>query len=510
MQESTFAILENECWWGGVAHLGHLMPLGRQSRCELDPCGAMALDACAPLYLSSQGRLLWSEGAFALRAEGGRLRCAGPQDIRLQEGFSTLRGAYQAACRSILPFPCEMPDARFFSRPQYNTWIELQTNQTEEGILAYAQSLLAHGMPPGILMIDEGWQEDYGVFHFNRRKIPRPKALIRKLHAMGFAVMLWVTPLVSCAGPRFQELRRAGYLLRDRHGAVALREWWNGTSAVLDLSHPDAFAWLHGELRALMDTARVDGFKFDAGDCYFYRDDDMACQPIAAREHTRLYNRLGSAYALNEFRAAWGYGGHRVVTRLQDKLHSWGADGLLALIPNTLAQGLLGYAFCCPDMVGGGDIGSFTGSQPLDGELFVRWAQASACMGMMQLSISPWRVLGDEHAALVAEAAQLHAALAGRILALARHAAQTGEPIVRHVDYVFPGEGFEHTDDQFMLGDGLLVCPVLQKGASHRTIRLPKGLWKSWRGECWTGGITIQTPVTLRDIPLAYREPSAD
>ena len=502
----SMRLLPGEVWWGGVAHAGHRMPLGMDKSGAIDPCGGEDLDQCAPLFLSSAGRFLWSGSAFSLRVEGELLRCEGTAPIRLSEGHGSLRGAYLAASRTHFAPVGGMPDARFFSRPQYNTWIELKTGQTQEAILAYARGILSHGLPAGILMIDEGWAEDYGVFEFNRRKIPEPAALVSALHEMGFAVMLWVTPAVSPDGPRFKELRDSGLLLRDREGNIAMREWWNGCSAVLDLTSARAAAWMDDQLRALMDGYGIDGFKFDAGDRYFYRDDDRAENPVPAREQTLLYNRLGERYALCEFRAAWNSGGRRIVARLQDKLHSWGTDGLAALIPNTIAQGLLGYAYCCPDMVGGGDVGSFTGeNQAIDEELFVRWAQASACMGMLQMSISPWRVLSEKNAALVTDAMGLHARLAERICALAREASRTGEPIVRHMAYVFPGEGFEQTRDQFMLGDDLLVCPVLQKGAKRRAVRLPAGRWRSWRGEVLRGGEIREFAVELSDIPRFER-----
>ena len=505
MIERILTVLEGEYWWGGVVHCGYQMPLdGRGSRI-VDPCGGADLDQSAPLVLSSAGRYLWSEKTFSVREQNGQLYCCGEAQILLSEGHGNLRGAYQAACGAHFPFDSKRPDERFFSVPQYNTWIELATEQTQDSILAYAEGILKNGMPSGILMIDEGWQEEYGVFEFNRRKIPDPEGMIARLHEMGFSVMLWVTPNVACAGSHFKQLRQAGWLLRDAQGNIAVREWWNGYSAVLDMTNPGGCAWLNDQLHRLMERYGVDGYKFDAGDRYFYRDDDRTYAPVTAREHTKLFNRFGENYALNEFRSAWNCGGRPIVARLQDKMHSWDTSGIASLIPHTILQGLLGYAYCCPDMVGGGDIGSFDAGQELDGELFVRWAQASACMGMMQMSISPWRVLDEKHAALVADALRLHTALAEKIAVLANHAALTGEPIVRHMAYVFPGEGFETTSDQFMLGEDMLVCPVLEKGAKTRKIRLPGGLWKTWRGETLEGGREIILPVSLEDIPRLMR-----
>ncbi len=500
----TVSILENEFWWGGAVHHGYKMPIGKDSELSVDPGASDSCDQCASVYVSSRGRYLWSDKPFTLHAAQGTLHLEGMADIQLNDGYGNLKGAYQATSEHF-PFSAYLPDKRFFSQPQYNTWIELGTEQTTRGILRYARGILSHDLPAGILMIDEGWAEDYGVFEFNRRKIPNPKALIASLHDLGFSVMLWVTPNVSCAGQRFQELLRKGYLVLTSDGSPAIRRWWNGYSAVLDLTNPEAYAWYCSQLDGLIARYHVDGFKFDAGDSYFYRDDDQIFQTMPALEQTRMYNRLGEKYPLNEFRAAWNYGGRPIVSRLQDKFHSWDHFGINTLIPHTILQGLLGYAYCCPDMVGGGSIDCFGKENKLDQELFVRWAQASACMGMMQMSIAPWRVLDHEHAALVQDAMQLHAQLGEQIWQLAQHAARTGEPVVRHMAYEFPDEGFERISDQFMLGRELLLAPVLTPSATSRSIRLPHGRWEDWKGRCYEGGQTIEVPVELSDIPRFVR-----
>lgn len=67
--------------------------------------------------------------------------------------------------------------------------------------------------------------------------------------------------------------------------------------------------------------------------------------------------------------------------------------------------------------------------------------------------------------------------------------------------YAFPGQGFESVSTQFMLGDRLLAAPVLEKGAAEKTVWLPEGRWKSWKGETLQGGCKVTLPVTLDDIP---------
>src|SRR5699024_462436 len=101
-----------------------------------------------PLLLSSKGRYLWCEKPFTAVFEEGIIRT----DVEAEpgEGYENLRGAYLAAMRAHFPFTGEEVEPLFFSKPQYNTWIELMYDQTQEGILHYAEGILEHGMPAGI------------------------------------------------------------------------------------------------------------------------------------------------------------------------------------------------------------------------------------------------------------------------------------------------------------------------------------------------------------------------
>ena len=145
-----------------------------------------------------------------------------------------------------------MPPELFFSKPQYNTWIELIYNQNQEDILKYARSIIDNGFPTGILMIDDNWQKDYGNFNFRPDKFPNPKAMVDELHAMGFKVMLWVSPFVSPDSEEFRYLKTKGYLVK-RKGSdqPAILDWWNGSSACYDLSNPEAYNHLRSTLKKM-------------------------------------------------------------------------------------------------------------------------------------------------------------------------------------------------------------------------------------------------------------------
>jgi hypothetical protein len=224
-----------------------------------------------------------------------------------------------------------------------------------------------------------------------------------------------------------------------------------------------------------MDRYGADGFKFDAGDQEFYTN-SVARQPLTANAQSELFARLGVAFPLNEYRACWKMGGQPLAQRLRDKRHAWSDLQLLA--PGILAQGLMGYPFTCPDMIGGGEISSFANLKNVDQDLVVRAAQCHALMPMMQFSVAPWRVLDARHCELCRDMAVLHKQMSTEILALVRESARTGEPMVRNLEYVFPGQGWDAINDQFMLGDNILVAPVTQKGATNRFIQFPDGSWK--------------------------------
>ena len=488
MEVLEIRIDNDEYWWGGSVNSGHQMPVSKTTELSFDLYGGGETDQFAPLLLSSKGRYVWCEEAFFVDVKDGIIKLSSNTMPKLCDGFLNLRGAYLEAMKRHFPFTGTMPDKLFWEMPQYNTWIELGTSQTTEGILSYARGIIEHGLKPGIMMIDGGWQEDYGVYEeFHKGKVPDPKYLVDTLHSMGFRVMVWVSPIIACAGPRYKLLRDKGYLVKDKSGEIAIRKWWSGYSAVLDFTNPKAVEWFYSSLENLAEKYGIDGFKFDAGDCYFYDDDDIIFKRISAREHTLYFNRFGENFKFNEFRAVWKSGGRPIVSRLHDKYHTWDSFGLNTLIPHTVMQGLLGYAYCCPDMVGGGIIDCFGENSDLDEELFVRWAQANALMGMMQISIAPWRVLSKENSDRVINAIKLHESFSKLFLELAKNASNTGEPIVRHMAYVFTDEGFETVNDCFMLGNRVMVAPVLTKGAKYKHIKFPKGKWLGSNGVTYMG-----------------------
>jgi alpha-glucosidase (family GH31 glycosyl hydrolase) len=478
-------------WWAGIIDHGFQMPLTNGYAADLrgDTYGNQG----QPLLLSSQGDVIWSEDALRFKAsEEGLL--VQVDNALLQQGKSrgSLREAFLYARKHYFHGSKKMPDELLFLRPQYNTWIELMYDQNQADILKYARGIRDNGFPAGVLMVDDNWQQNYGQWDFKPNKFPDPKAMIARLHADGFKVMLWICPFVHTNSEPYAKLAERGLLLKDKSGVVALIKWWNGESALLDFTNPEAVGWFCSRLDYLRSTYAVDGFKFDAGDSSFYKG-VVAAQPVSPNTHSELFGRIGLRYPLNEYRAMWKMGGEPLAERLRDKNHSW--SDLRKLIPNMLLAGLMGYPFSCPDMIGGGEYKSFQAGATIDQDLVVRSAQCHALMPMMQFSVAPWRVLDAPHLKAVLKAVRVRQDHKDYILRLAHESARTGEPIVRSMEYVFPHQGYAGVNDQFLLGDRFLVAPVLEQGACRRDVILPKGTWQAFDGKRFAGPARLSMAV---------------
>lgn len=504
MRTYTVKMCDGECWYGLCTDDGIKFPLTEKSEYSADFRVNQTLNQISPVLFSNKGRYIYSESCFAITAKNGEITVSTESAIELVEAGSTLKEAFIAASKEHFPPKRGVPPREFFETPQYNTWIELRYNQNQADVLKYAHGIVENGYPAGIIMIDDMWQKYYGCWEFCSERFPNPREMVDELHSLGFKVMLWTCPYISPDSPEFRELKEKDMLTKTANGKPSIHEWWDGYSATLDLTNPVAILWYDKKLRRLCDIYGIDGFKFDAGDARFYVNDKISLGGAEPNTFSELWAKFGLNYAYNEYRACVGCQGYPLVQRLADKFHSWGGNGMASLVPNTLTQGIMGYAYTCPDMIGGGEWSFFEGeglAERLDQELFVRYAQCAALMPMMQFSAAPWRVLSEENAVLCLRAARLHMQYAYYILTLAENAAQTGEPIARYMEYEFPDEGFGEIIDQFMLGDKLLVAPVTEKGMTKREVKLPAGRWAYLGEKVYDGGTVVTVDAPLSVLP---------
>lgn len=535
-------MLDGELWWGGDVNNSNVMPYDKHTYKSLTTAGRGRITCqSAPFFLSNKGRYIWSDKGFDITFKKGVIKCQGETPIVLDCSGKTLRDAFLNAKRDRFPYTDGLVTEKlFYEVPQFNTWVELIKDQNEEGILRYAEGLVANGYTRGILMIDDGWQKEHGSWQFDPDKFKDPKGMIKKLHDMGFKVMMWISPYISLSSDRFLELARdhgietdTGHLLRLNDGRVAIHKWWNGYCAMFDLTREGDRAALKEQLDVLVNEYGVDGFKFDGGDYTWKPINEIDTFSVegelggasdagvfkGSRDPMRYGWRLketkvpsvdqlnaawvefGMQYPLHEFKNHHKTGHLHLITRLFDKAHKWGEGGLADLIPQGILVGIIGNPFLCPDMVGGGSWTDFAYGK-IDEELFVRMAECSALFPMMQFSCAPWRVLSPENAKICLDMAKLHESMSGEIVEMVKQSEVSGEPILRNMEYQFPGQGMERITDQFMLGDDYLVAPVIRKGEYSRSVSLPNGKWKDMNtGKEYEGGFSVEVEAPINVLP---------
>ena len=500
-------LLPGERLWGGRIREGTYMPYTLGFSADLSDSKANQVSF---LLLSSQGRVIHSPAPFRFQVEKDCVLIQGSGPVTHYRAGSTLRDAYRSAMARFYPRQETGILEDLFRAPQFNTWIELVYNQNQRDVLAYAERIAAEGFvkPRCVLMIDDNWQEDYGLWRFHPGRFPDPAAMMAKLHALGFRVMLWVCPFVSPDSLESREMAKKGLFVRNGDGSLHIAHWWNGYSALLDLSNPEARDWFASRLDALQSEYGVDGFKFDAGSPLYYPADCLYHEPgCSGFRQTQLFSEFAARYPLSELRETCDQPQLHVCQRLCDKAHSWTEDGLATLIPCSIAQSLMGYQMICPDMIGGGEYQSMgEHSDRLDQELIVRSAQASALLPMMQFSAAPWRILDEEHYAICRSAAALHTQFSDYILQGVRESLAGGDPVVQPMEYAFPGQGLSEESQQFMLGEKLLVAPVVIPGARTRCVALPTGHWRADDGTLYEGGARVTVDAPLSRLPYFWRE----
>ena len=499
MAQQRFTVKTNlqNYWWAGIIDNGYLMPL--QTNYKAETANNNYNNQVQPLLLSSNGEVIWCDEPLAIQYSSDSIIVqSNTANITYIKAGVNLKQAYQFASKKYFPPSGKMPDELLFTNPQYNTWIELMYDQNQKDILSYANAIIQNRMPPGVIMIDDNWQEDYGKLNFHSGRFPSPKLMVDSLHAKGFKVMLWICPFISSDCDVYRYLSKNNLLLKDAKGDAAIIRWWNGASGLLDLTNPETIKWFKAQLNKLINEYGVDGFKFDAGDFNFYKD-VVSYENVAQAKHTELYAKIGLDYPLNEYRAMWKMGGQPIVNRLCDKSHNW--EDLEKLVPNMIIEGLMGYTFSCPDMIGGGEFKSFLDGAVIDQDLIVRSAQCHALMPMMQFSVAPWRVLDKLHLDAVLNAVKLRENFKTYILKTAKESAISGEPILRSMEYAFPKNNYALIKDQFLIGDSLLVAPVVEKNAGKRLVMLPKGVWKTGNGKMIKGPKAIEVNTDIDTLP---------
>uniref|UniRef100_A0A673LY21 Si:ch211-117c19.1 n=1 Tax=Sinocyclocheilus rhinocerous TaxID=307959 RepID=A0A673LY21_9TELE len=346
----------------------------------------------------------------------------------------------------------------------------------------------------------------YGEFELDPIKFPNASAMFQKLRDDGFQVTLWTHPFVNYNSVNFGVGVEQGLFVRVPGSQLpALVRWWNGIAGILDFTNPEARDWYALNLHTLKKKYGVISFKFDAGETSYLPQEFSTFVPLQdPSTFTRRYTEMALPFNDRaELRSGYQSQNISCFFRIIDRDSLWGYTlGLKSIIPTVLTISILGYQFILPDIIGGSTTSNLTGLP--DRELYIRWLELSAFMPAMQFSLPPWHY-DDEVVNIAKKFTALHESLvAPRVLELAGEVLYTGDPIIRPLWWIATDdEAAYKIDSQFLIGDDLLVAPVLEPGKQERDIYLPAGRWRSYKGEYYKGD---KGPIYLTDYPVDLDE----
>ena len=129
-QRIDLTIMPDEFWWSGISSLGHQTPYDNKTVSSFDMWGDNKGNQAQPLLLSSKGRYIWSEEPIKYDFNNGKLTVTTRNgNIITGTAGNNLQDAYNYAVKNYFPSSGKIPDALMFTKPQYNTWIELMYDQ---------------------------------------------------------------------------------------------------------------------------------------------------------------------------------------------------------------------------------------------------------------------------------------------------------------------------------------------------------------------------------------------
>jgi alpha-glucosidase (family GH31 glycosyl hydrolase) len=480
------------------------------------------------------GELLWVEADVV----DGRL------DVRFFDGPV---GDVLDRWLEIVGRPESLPDWVFRLWASGNEW------NTQARVAAELELHRKHDVPVGAVVI-EAWSDEstFAAFRDARYEVhddgsphrladfafppdgawPDPKGMVDELHASDVRVVLWQIPLAKMrphpsgqAKADASTMVRKGYGVREGGGRpYRNRGWWFPLALMPDFTNAEARAWWLAKRRYLVDEVGIDGFKTDGGEHAWGHDLRYADGSVGATGNNRFPVHYAAAYGellrscgkppVTFSRAGFTGSQAHGVFWAGDEDSTWEA------MRSSLRAGLTAAA--CGIVYWGWDLAGFSGPTP-DAELYLRAAALSAFLPIMQYHSefnhhrtpsrdrTPWNIADRTGDPRVIPVFRRYAHMRERLVPyLAEQATRTigtGWPLLRSVCLTNPDDPLAWSHPyEYLLGDDLLVAPVVEPGAQTRAAYLPPGRWLDLRTrEAVDGGREVVVAAPLDEIPVWCR-----
>lgn len=372
-----------------------------------------------------------------------------------------------------------------------------------ETISKYTEDVINLGfLKQGHVLINEHWQNEVGDLEVDKSRFETLNDTVDKLHRRGFKVAFTIQPFISTESKNFAESVQKRLLISERNSdrrIPALTRFKSLASAgVLDITNNRSIPWIMDKLQAVIDEYHIDSFYLDLGTAYdmphYYRCEKLLTNPdqyktIFTKTFDKTLSIIGVSSAISLPRPP-------IFVSLPPFESTW--ESMRLVIPTMLTYGINGYPFIMPGAVGG-DI-YWPGSEQFlpsskvsmdatnttqengielpERELYIRWLQMATFLPVMKFTHLPSKYNDERVLELAKSLTSLRQrVIAPHLLKYKREALEEGLPLVRPLWLVPGGEQALFAEDEFAVGDDIVVAPILRKGHTAREVYLPAGLW---------------------------------
>jgi alpha-glucosidase len=391
--------------------------------------------------------------------------------------------------------------------------------ESEERVLEIAANFRSRLIPCDAIYLDIHHMLGFRVFTFGER-FPDPKRLTRALQESGFKSVAIVDPGVKDDrkfGVLQRGVKRDAFIKSPNAQRDYIGRVWPGPARFPDFLRASVRRWWGQEQNALFKSG-INGIWNDMNEPANFALPTKTLPPdcihrtdFGPAPHVEVHNVYGMQMARASRESALKFDPKSrpfVITRagyagVQRYALVWTGDNsstwehLADTIPLLLNLSLSGVSFC------GVDVGGFMGNA--SGELLARWTQIGALTPFFRnhssegtRSQEPW-AFGKEIEAICRAAIQWRYQLLPYLYSLFEKATRDGSPVMRPLMWHYQNDPQSvATQDEFLLGEFLLVAPVIQPGARARSVYLPPGTWHDF----WSTDTIRGRAHTLAEAPL--------
>lgn len=413
-------------------------------------------------------------------------------------------------------------------------WIWRDEGVDQDKVIADLIAIRDNDLATTGYWIDRPYASAVNSFDFNPLHYYDPAGMIEFAHDLGFKIALWHSPYVNpkeeASKPLFDYAKANGFF----PPVIGVSGKWG---PIIDFTNPQAYEWWQS-LLSRYTSLGIEGYKLDYG--------EEVVLGFLGRRTPWLFYDGSDERTMHHLYQFWYHkvyaetlpddGGFLLVRTgtIGDQVHGpivWPGDldatfslhkdpviddgtikkavgGFPASVIYGVSLGPSGFPFY------GADTGGYIHAPP-DKELFTRWFEQTCFSSVMQVgngaSTVPWELGGrdeydEEMLSWYRFYSRLHLRLWPYLWDLAVKIKETGRPIQRPFGLQYPHLGV-HPWDQYMLGDELLVAPVMERGKRARKVFLPEGKWVHFlNGQILEGSGEKDVEADLGSIPVFLKE----